>query len=92
MILLGYKFKPSDLSTMEKSVLTYHRIVESFKFSYAYRPYLGDPDHQKNKTEFMMVILVIPLVCQNITLSLCCIVSLRRHMCTLANIEVEICW
>jgi len=50
----GYNFKPSDLSTTEKAVLTYHRIVESFKFSYAYRPYLGDPDFQTNKTEFMM--------------------------------------
>ncbi|XP_065055046.1 glutathione hydrolase 1 proenzyme-like [Rhopilema esculentum] len=50
----GYNFTSADTSTIERSILTYHRIVESFKFSYAYRPYLGDPDHQTNATEFMM--------------------------------------
>lgn len=45
----GYKFDPSDISAKgsavtDKDVLTYQRLVESFKFSYAKRPYLGDPD------------------------------------------------
>lgn len=43
-ILKGYKMKPSDREGTKKSVLTYHRIVEAFKFAYAYRALLGDQD------------------------------------------------
>ena len=40
----GYNMKPSDRQGINSSVLTYHRIVEAFKFAYAYRALLGDQD------------------------------------------------
>ncbi|XP_041372130.1 glutathione hydrolase 1 proenzyme-like [Gigantopelta aegis] len=43
-ILSGYNFTPYDLLTTEKTVLTYHRIVEAFKFAFAKRSSMGDAD------------------------------------------------
>ena len=44
----GYNMTSSARDGTEASVLTYHRIIEAFKFAYARRGRLGDPEFNKN--------------------------------------------
>ncbi|XP_033627886.1 glutathione hydrolase 1 proenzyme-like [Asterias rubens] len=43
-ILEGYKLSPASMANTENAILTTHRMVESFKFAYAGRSFLGDED------------------------------------------------
>ncbi|XP_044174187.1 glutathione hydrolase 1 proenzyme-like [Acropora millepora] len=51
-ILKGYKMTKADLDGDDASILTYHRIIEAFKFAYAWRSRLGDPEKQSRVPKF----------------------------------------
>ena len=50
-ILVGYDITPDDVKTTERQVLTYHRILEAFKFAYAKRTDLADGNFWPNVTK-----------------------------------------
>ena len=67
---LGYNMTSSSFRDVNSSVLTYHRIIESFKFSYAWRSRLGDPwfDSRINKVskeQLLSFIRTLGLGCWN---------------------------
>ena len=49
---LEFNFTKDDFSTKDKLILTYHRIIEAFKFANAYRPHFCDPEFPIHKKEF----------------------------------------
>ena len=63
---IGYNMTSSARDGTEASVLTYHRIIEAFKFAYARRGRLGDPafngniDEVNEKTFFPTLLPVAP--------------------------------
>lgn len=49
-VLQGYNFTSDAINGINNTVLTYHKIIETFKYAYAKRTELGDPNFN-NLTE-----------------------------------------
>ncbi|XP_050957291.1 glutathione hydrolase 1 proenzyme-like [Labeo rohita] len=48
-----YNFSSSSVSTTENKILTYHRMIEAFRFANVQKTKLGDPVINKNVTEIV---------------------------------------
>ena len=78
--LPGYNMTAQDREGLNNSVLTYHRIVEAFKFAYAYRALLGDQDFA-NVTEVLSVLLKCSkLLFQMFTIAFLCLILLEEFI------------
>ena len=58
-----YGFTRDSISTPNKAITTWHRIVEAMKFAYAKRSRLGDGDMES--TEFNRTLYEVCKVCQH---------------------------
>ena len=45
-LIIGYNMSKDDIKDDESILSLTHRIIEAFKFAFAWRPFLGDPDFE----------------------------------------------
>ncbi|KAL5016418.1 hypothetical protein ScPMuIL_006007 [Solemya velum] len=57
-ILEGYNFTEDSISTEDKAALTWHRVVETFKFAFSKRSLLGDSDVEDKEFKDNMALLI----------------------------------
>lgn len=55
----GFNMTEKSLKTREARLTAYHRIIEAFKFAYAQRSKLGDPEFVSNVTQVWNVSLLL---------------------------------
>jgi len=56
-ILDGLNFKPQDLNSTEAIILDYHYMIEAFKYAFAKRGELGDPQFSANVQNVSMYLM-----------------------------------
>lgn len=57
LMFIGFNMTEKSLKTREARLTAYHRIIEAFKFAYAQRSELGDPEFVSNVTQVWNVSL-----------------------------------
>lgn len=70
--LAGYNMTPEDLSSTDRKVLTFHRIIEAFKFAYAKRTDLADEEFEESvkdvrdlQSKQLVYTILFKLVCES---------------------------